>query len=203
MRNKNSHAINLLMLSSKMADEDKGFPTHPFLVGEKVFLRPATPEDIIDTHYWLTQSDPDSISSHLSRLISPNEAAEIYRRQEKTDMELTLMIIKKSDEEPVGVMSSSHFNPLNRSVEIDVLIDPQKRHKGLGKDALKILSKYLFLQRGLNKVFAQVGSFNAPGIKLFDSAGFKKDGTLRDNHFYKGEFHNTLVYSLLRYELDW
>jgi len=186
-----------------MGDEARNFPTHPALMGEKVFLKPAVPDDIIDAHFWLTQSDPDSIFPFISRLVSPTEAAEIFRHKDKTDMDLTLMIVKKADEEPVGVLSTSNFNPLNRSVEINLLIDPQKRHKGLGEDALKAFSKYLFLQRGLNKIYAQVGSFNMPATKLFNSAGFKKDGTLRQNHFYKGEFHDTFVYSLLRFELDW
>ena len=186
-----------------MADEAKNFPTHPALLGEKVFLRAAVPDDIIDAHFWLTQSDPDAIFPFISRLVSPAEAAESFRRREKSEMDLSLMIIKKAEEEPVGIISTTNFNPLNRSAEINVIIDPEKRRKGHGRDALKTLSKYLFFQRGLNKVSAQVGSFNTPGTKLFDSVGFKLDGKLRQNHFYKGEFHDTLVYSLLRFELDW
>lgn len=175
----------------------------PSLIGDKVYLRPAVPDDIIDAHFWLTQSDPDSIYPFMSRPISPTEAAEAFRRQEKSDMDMTLIIIKKGDELPVGIISTANFNPLNRSTEINVVIDPEIRRKGYGQDALKTLSKYLFFQRGLNKVYTQLGSFNVPGIKLFDSVGFKLDGKLRQNHFYKGEFHDTFVYSLLRYELDW
>ncbi len=186
-----------------MVDDNKGFPTHPFLVGDKIYLRPAVPDDIIDTHFWLTQSDPDSISPVMSRLVSPAEAAESYRRQERGEMDATLMIIKRSGDEPAGYLTVTYFNSINRSAEIVLIIDPDKRRKGVGKDALKTIAKFLFLQRGLNKVNAQVGGFNMAGIKLFESVGFKKDGTLRDNHFYKGEFHPTLIYSLLRYELDW
>ena len=186
-----------------MTDEAKTFPNHPALLGEKILLRAAVPDDIIDAHFWLTQSDPDSIYPFISRLVSPTDAAENFRRQEKSEMDMTLMIIKKMEEEPVGLISTTNFNPLSRSTEINVIIDPEKRRKGHGQDALKTLSKYLFFQRGLNKVYAQVGSFNLPGTKLFDSVGFKLDGKLRQNHFYKGEFHDTLVYSLLRFELDW
>jgi len=199
----NNDATGAHFLKNYMADDKKGFPTYPFLVGDKIYLRPAVPDDIINTHYWLTQSDPDSISPVISRMVAPAEAAESYRHQKKNEMDVTLMIMKKSGDEPAGFLTSSNFNPLNRSAEINILIDPDKRRKGLGKDALKTITRYLFLQRGLNKVQAQVGGFNQSGMKLFESTGFKKDGTLRDNHFYKGEFHPTLIYSLLRYELDW
>jgi len=36
-----------------------------------------------------------------------------------------------------------------------------------------------------------------------ESMGFKRDATLRDHYFLKGEFHNGFIYSLLQFELDW
>ncbi|MGH8016060.1 MAG: GNAT family N-acetyltransferase, partial [Candidatus Zixiibacteriota bacterium] len=162
--------------------------TLPSLVGEKVLLRPAVPDDINDAHHWLTQSDPDAVFPYITRLISPVEAAESFRREPKNDMDLTLTVAGKKDEATAGLVTARNYNPLNRSIEINVLIDPEKRRKGLGKDALKVLTKYLFMQRGVNKVYSQVGGFNQSGIKLFESTGFKKDGTLRNHHFYQGEF---------------
>ncbi|RKX19168.1 MAG: N-acetyltransferase, partial [Candidatus Zixiibacteriota bacterium] len=52
----------------------------------------------------------------------------------------------------------------------------------------------------LNKVYAQTASFNKGSIKLLESLEFKLDGTLRQHHFYKGQFHNDLLYSLLKFE---
>lgn len=186
-----------------MENGDKENSTVPSLIGDKVYLRPALPDDIIDAHHWLIQSDPDFIYPHITRLVSSTEAAENFKLQIKNDLDLALMIIKKADDEPVGLITTANFNPLNRSSEITVLIDPEKRRKGHGKDALKTLSKYLFYQRGINRVYAQIGDFNKPAEKLFDSVGYKRDGKLRQHHFYQGEFHDTLVYSLLRFELDW
>lgn len=186
-----------------MDSNEKDNATLPTLIGAKVYLRPAVPDDIAESHEWLTQSDPDSMSYQISRLVSPTEAAEIFRRQTKNELDLTLMVNKKADDEPVGIVTTANFNPLNRSVEIIILINPERRRKGLGKDALKTVSKFLFFQRGLNRIYSQVGNFNTPGTKLFQSVGFKLDGKLRQNHFYKGEFHDTFVYSLLRFELDW
>jgi RimJ/RimL family protein N-acetyltransferase len=186
-----------------MDSADKGISTIPSLVGDKVYLRPAVPDDIIESHHWLTQSDPDSVFPYISRLVSPTEAAEIFRRETKNEIDLKLMIIKKADDEPIGTISTFNFNPLNRSTELTVLIDPEKRRKGHGKDAVKTLSKYLFFQRGLNRIYAHLGAFNNPAEKLFKSVGYKQDGKLRQHHFYKGEFHDTLIYSLLRFELDW
>ncbi len=68
--------------------------------------------------------------------------------------------------------------------------------------ALRLLSRFLFKTRGLNKVHAQTGSFNKAAQALLKKAGFKLDGTLRHHYFYDGEYHDGLVYSLLAYEFE-
>jgi RimJ/RimL family protein N-acetyltransferase len=186
-----------------MAEDKSGYPTQSTLVGEKIFLRPSTKDDLVDAHFWLTQSDPDAVFNTMTRIVPASDASDLFRRKRKTDMDSVLTIVGKKEEDSVGIISFYNFNGLNRSAEINVLIDPDKRKKGLARDALKTLTSYLFLQRGLNKVYAQVADFNAPGKKLFETLGFKKDGKLRAEHFYQGEFHDTIVYSLLRFELDW
>jgi len=186
-----------------MGTDNNDISTVPSLIGGKVILRPAVPDDINEAHHWLTQSDPDSVFPYVTRLISPAEAAEVFKQKPKDEMDITLSVANKKDEQPAGIVTSTNYNSLNRAIEVNVLIDPERRRKGLGKDALMTFSKYLFMQRGVNKVYAQVGDFNQAGIKLFESIGFKKDGTLRNHHFYEGEFHDSLLYSLLRFELDW
>lgn len=186
-----------------MGDNNSGYPTQASLVGDKIFLRPSTKEDLTDAHFWMNQSDPDAIFNTMTRIVPASEASDLFRRKRRTELDTILTIVGKKDEQSVGVVSVYNFNGLNRSAELNILIDPEKRKKGHAKDTLMTLTSYLFLQRGLNKVYAQVADFNAPGKKMFESLGFKKDGQLRSEHYYEGEFHDTLVYSLLRFELDW
>ncbi|MEW5995345.1 MAG: GNAT family protein, partial [Candidatus Zixiibacteriota bacterium] len=86
---------------------------------------------------------------------------------------------------------------------LGVIIDPDERKKGYGKEALQILGRYLFSHRGLNKVYAQTAAFNEGAVALLESLGFKRDATLRNHYFYDGEFHAGYIYSLLAYEVDW
>ncbi len=186
-----------------MSENESKSPINPHLVGSKVSLRPASQEDLAATHKWLTESDPDSIYNSVTRILSAAETADMFRRKRRVEMDTVLMIIDKKSELPVGTLTLLNYNSLNRSAELNILIDPERREKGYGSDAIKVISKYLFMQRGLNKVYTQLAGFNASAVEMFESLGFKKDGTLRDHHFYEGEYHTTLIYSLLRYELDW
>jgi RimJ/RimL family protein N-acetyltransferase len=37
---------------------------------------------------------------------------------------------------------------------------------------------------------------------MLEKAGFRRDGTLRHQYYYNGEFHDGYLYSLLRFEFD-
>ncbi len=186
-----------------MGDKKTRLPTRPSLIGGKVYLRPATPEDVVNIEYWTTVSQPESMGCQLRHFRTPAEAAEHYRTREKTPWEQRFAVVRKDDQMLVGAAGFFNYNPLNRSAELGIIIDHDEQKKGYGKEALQILSRHLFGYRGLNKVYAQTAAFNESAIGLLQSMGFKKDATLRDHYFFDREFHDGFIYSLLLYELDW
>ena len=186
-----------------MTDKKKSFPAPPSLIGDKVFLRPSTPEDVSNMHHWFLQSEPQSLSCRPHPLVTAKEAAEAAQKREVSINNQRFTAVRKEDKTPVASVSYFSFNALNRSAELGLLVDPEVRRKGYGADAIKTLTRYLFRYRGLNKVHAQTAGFNEGAIAMLESLGFKRDATLRDHYFYNGEFHVGYVYSLLQFEMDW
>lgn len=186
-----------------MADKKKSFPTSPSLVGDKVFLRPATPEDEANTFHWTLLSDPQSQTCRPWVFSTASEVAERFKKAEKDPSRQRFMVLRKNDMTPVARVTYFDLNTLNRTAELGLVVDPDERRKGYGADALRVLIRYLFKYRGLNKVYAQTAQFNTQAIALVESLGLKKDATLRDHYFYGGEFHHGFIYSLLQFELDW
>jgi len=176
--------------------------TPPALVGDKIFLRPTTAEDIANTHHWLLLSDPWSQTCRSIPIRTAAQETEAFRKRENTPYAQPFMVIRKKDNVPVGKVSFFDFNTQNRSAELGLIIDPDEQEKGYGLAALRLLCRHLFKTRGLNKVHAQTGSFNKAAQALMKKAGFKLDGTLRHHYFYEGEYHDGLVYSLLAYEFE-
>ena len=117
-----------------MGNDNSGYPTQATLVGDKIFLRPATKDDLTDAHFWMNQSDPDSMFTSMTRIAPASEAPDLFRRKRKSDMDALLTIVTKKDEQSVGVISCYDYNGLNRSAEINILVDPERRKKGLGRD---------------------------------------------------------------------
>ncbi len=185
-----------------MADKKATPRTAPSLIGDKIYLRPATAEDVANTHHWYLQSDPTARSCRPLPFQTTAEAAESFRKREPSPDRQTFMVVRSKDNVPVGRITFFNLNTLNRSVEIGLLVDPEEREKNYGHDAIRLLCSYLFRMRNMNKVHAQTSAFNSAAIGLLEKAGFKKDGTLRHHYFYQGEFHDGLIYSLLLYEFE-
>ncbi|MEA3296882.1 MAG: GNAT family protein [candidate division Zixibacteria bacterium] len=187
-----------------MGDNQKPLPTQPSFIGHKVYLRPTTAEDITNVHYWNVQSEPQSMACRALIFRTATESVERFRKSEKSANDQSFTVIRKKDKVPLGLVRFFGYNQLNRSAELGLLIDPDEQKKGYGADALKVLCRYLFNFRGLNKVHAQTPIFNKGAIKLLEKLEFKKDATLRDHYFYNGEFHNGFIYSMLLCELhEW
>jgi len=186
-----------------VASKDDKLATTPLLIGKKVYLRPGTAEDAANWQYWLLQSEPESVSCYPVALLSPAEASQQFQKKEKTAWEQRLAVVRKEDNMLVGEASFFNYNAMNRSAELWLLIDPDERKEGYGKEALRLLCRYLLHHRGLNKVYVQVPEFNEAAVHLLESLHFNRDATLRNHYYYKGEFHNGLIYSLLLFELNW
>ena len=185
-----------------MVDRKPILTAPPSLIGERVYLRPMTAEDVANTHHWFLMSEPQLQTCRPHPLTTASEASEAFKKAERTIDQARFVIVRLSDNVPVGRINYFDYNSLNRSAEFGLIVDPDERGKGFGLEATRILCRYLFHYRGLNKVHAQTAAFNEPAIKLLTAAGFKRDGVLRQHYFSDREFHDGLVYSLLAFESD-
>jgi len=185
-----------------MADKKLKFPTPPDLVGKNIYLRPATHKDVANTYHWFLVSDPATQTCQPHPFRTAVEAAEAYQKREPSVDRQLFVIIRQKDNVPIGVIRFFNMNMLNRSTELGLIVDPDERKKGHALEAIRLLTRYLFKVRDLNKVYAQTSGMNKGAVALLEKAGFKRDGTLRHHYFYNGELHDGYIYSLLRFEFD-
>lgn len=183
-----------------MADKKKIPSTPPSLVGKRFYLRPANPEDIKRSYHWVTMSEPQSLNPEPAPLLSAGEASEQFKNRMHSDSSQTFMMVIKESDTPVGVIKYDHLNSLNRSAELAWYFDPDEEADLKPADAVTLLIDYLFAYRNLNKLTANLRDGDKERVKLVEKLGFKKDGTLRQHHFFDNKYHDVLLYSLLRFE---
>ena len=93
----------------------------------------------------------------------------------------------------IGITVLKDINLINRSAEIAIYIGDKKfRGKGFSKEATLETLHFGFYKLGLNRIFLKVLNDNKIAIKLYESIGFRKEGTLIESVFKNNCFNKCL-----------
>jgi RimJ/RimL family protein N-acetyltransferase len=133
-------------------------------------------------------------------------SAEEYRRRWHDDRFLNsdprLLIITESDNAAIGWVSWRQGRPDTQMgvLEIGALILPEHRGRGVGTAAQRMLVEYLFATTTAHRLWAGTESENTAEQKALERCGFVKEGLQREAVFRDGEWHDSVIYGLLRRE---
>ena len=87
-----------------------------------------------------------------------------------------------------------------RIAEIGIALSPQAQGKGYASEALSALFEYLFENKEIHKVIAEIDIRNQASINLFERLGFSREALLR-KHFWDeidNDWFDELHYGLLK-----
>lgn len=174
--------------------------TAPSLVGRNLYLRPASPDDIANTQHWLLTSEPQCFSPHPVTVESAATAVESFKKSLGDPLSQTFVVVRKKDSQPVGRTWYAGLNLQNRSATVEILIDPTERRQGYGAEGLRLICGYLFDQRGLNRISSCAAKDNHAGVAVLEKAGFTQEGDLRQYYYYNGEYHDAVLFAMMRFE---
>jgi RimJ/RimL family protein N-acetyltransferase len=101
------------------------------------------------------------------------------------------------DKEFIGMIGLVDISLENRNAEISIVIDPKKRRKGYGKEALTLLLEYGFNQLNLDNIFGESYLLNPfldfwyCMIETFNGS----DAILKNRKFYNGRYWDSLYFN--------
>ncbi|WP_245966874.1 GNAT family N-acetyltransferase [Sphaerisporangium album] len=81
---------------------------------------------------------------------------------------------------------------------IGILIRPALQGRGIGTEAQRGLARYLFDHSWANRIEASTDIRNIAERKALEKAGFTREGVLRGALWRGGQWHDQVLYSLLR-----
>ncbi len=180
-------------------------------IGKRVFLRPSTIEDYETVLMWQESADPQRLKQTVEPIIPVEQRLAEFKEQQRSPIDTSmadLTVVNRhggdsgddSEEGIVGMLSYRALNLLNRSARLEVYGAPDVRDTAELSEALGLLVSYLFYQFNLNSVYTEVSELNPRATEVFEALDFKRDGVLRQRHFFDGTFHDLHAYSLLRFE---
>ena len=109
-------------------------------------------------------------------------------------------IVRKAEGELIGTCGFYAWNKTAYRAEIGYDLNPAHWGQGIMTEALHAVLDYSFGKMGMNRTQAIIDSKNIRSIKVVRRLGFKKEGVLRENSYFNGQFRDEVCFSLLKNE---
>ena len=81
--------------------------------------------------------------------------------------------------------------------EVGYALLPEAWGQGLMHEALAEVCRYGFEELKLHSLEANVNPLNAASIQVLERLGFVREAYFRENYYYRGQFTDSAIYSLL------
>lgn len=167
---------------------------------ERLVLKPL--RSIHATGLYRLWSDP-AVTEYLDISPLPSEdrawkIVDLLKEREQNDEGIRFGIFPRGSDRLIGTCG---FNSLLKRRgnygEIGYDLAPAYWGKGCMSEALGALIKYGFETRDLNRIEALVLPANVKSVQLLARLGFTEEGLLRQRGFWKGQYWDLLMFSLL------
>jgi len=181
-------------------NENRIFPT---LETERLTLKEMTPKDLgFYFHHFNIEKIVDGCCFlGPSNLEVAKKELELYCINPfRENRGVRWGIVRKGNDKLIGTCGIYDWNKTSHSAEIGYDLDPAYWGQGIMTEALRAILKYGFERIQLNRIQAIIDSKNAKSIRLVRRLEFKKEGVLRQRSYFRGEFRDDVVFSLLRNE---
>jgi RimJ/RimL family protein N-acetyltransferase len=174
---------------------------NPFLIGKKIYLRPVEAEDA----KFLSRGENDPSvreSLFLALPISLTGEQEKIEQYIKSKEAIVFTIIEKETNKPVGQTAFFRIHYISRAAIFYLaILDPVHWSKGYGSEVTQLMVDYAFKTLNLNRIQLHVCAENMPAVKIYQKAGFVKEGVLRQAMYRNGRYFDFWVMGILR--CDW
>jgi len=167
------------------------------LKGESITLRPVREIDLDQLYVY--HLDIDNRGDYFPRGILAQPA---FRKQfqetgfwSKDD---GMLIIVSSNEEILGHIE--FFKTVNYLDEYELsyqIYTAEQRGKGITTEAVKLLVRYLFETKRVNRIRLVIHPDNLASRRLAEKCGFKHEGTARGAWYNKGTHQDVEIYAIL------
>ena len=180
--------------------ETQAPPPRPMLRGERVWLRPVEPADIVDNS--ATAGDAEvghflGVKTPQSKASAERFATEILKAVGETGFPYAICLL--DGDLTIGTVFLRSVDKVNGSGVVGIFLgDRRYLGQGYGTDALNALVDFGFGELRLERIELEVFDFNERAIKSYVKAGFKTDAILRRARFHRGVHHDVHIMSILR-----
>jgi ribosomal-protein-alanine N-acetyltransferase len=184
---------------------DAGFlmDSIPRIETERLMLRAVFPSDAHDIFQLL--SDPKVAKHHeLDPFETVDQAHSLishFTKWFQNDQAVRWAIVRKDDGELIGTCCFDTFHPKYQSVNVGYNVRSNRWGQGYATEAVHKIIDFAFtngIVGPVNRIQAITVPANIASEKVLEKLGFEKEGLMRQYAYWKGEFHDMNLFSLLK-----
>ena len=164
------------------------------LHGDRVTLRSATPSD--EETFGAILREPE-VATWWGAYPPERVRADLF------DDEETVVFAIEVGGDVVGLITYwDEQEPDYRHAGIDIALTADRHGEGLGSEAIAVLARHLFEERGHHRLTIDPAAANTRAIRAYEKVGFRPVGVMRQyERGLDGTWHDALLMDLLRDEL--
>lgn len=171
----------------------------PFLVGEKIYLRPLDLDDVNQDYLnWI--NDEEVIGNLATVFPSTKEDLEGFVNSVlKNRNYVFFAIVEKKTNKHIGNVKLGPIEWISRTSNYGLMLgDKSSWGKGYAQEAFALLLKFAFGSLNLHKIWDMAVITNIASIKANEKVGFKVEAELEKHVYKNGKYHNVAVLGLLK-----
>jgi RimJ/RimL family protein N-acetyltransferase len=173
---------------------------NPFLIGPRLYLRALEREDAPRLAAYI--NDPAVRRTLLAhRPMSVGQEQAWLEMLGKDEHHVVMGIARQSDDELIGATGLHRIDSRTRNTELGLSLgDRSTWGQGFGTEATRMMLDYGFGTLNLHRIWLLVYASNASAIRVYEKAGFRKEGLLREHYFMEGQYEDGVLMAILRSE---
>ena len=168
------------------------------IAGERVYLSPMNVDDVEIKTKWLNDFE---VSGHLGQyrdMISLAGEKKWIEEAVISSTEQHYSIVLQDGDVLIGSIGLMEINHICRRATVGLFIgEAEKRGKGYGAEALRLILDYGFKMLNLHNIMLNVHSDNPQGIACYKKVGFKEFGRRHEARYGNGQYFDVVYMEIL------
>ena len=167
------------------------------LKGASISLRPVRDTDL--DQLYLYHSDIDNRGDFFPRgIVAQPMFRKRFQETGYWGKEEGMLVIVSPTDEILGHIE--FFKTVNYLDEFELsyqVYAPEQWGKGVATESVKLLVRYLFEAKQVNRIRLVIHPDNAASRRLAEKCGFRHEGTAREAWYHKGAHRDVEIYAIL------
>lgn len=159
-------------------------------------MRPLRLTDINYMMAWV--NDPEVIKNlqHFNKRFTKKDELEYVRKilKSKNDFVFSFFTQANNYIGQGGIHQISQENKLGR---LSIIVKREHWDKGYAQEMLPALVNYAFENLKLHKIWLMHWKENKKAEHLYKKLGFKKEGILKDEYYWRGKYHDMIRMAII------